>query len=40
MLISVDLPDPEAPTIATNWPRSIRSERSDKAWTLSPVGRR
>src|SRR5262245_32300234 len=32
MFISVDLPDPEAPTIETNSPRSIRSETSATPW--------
>src|SRR5262249_35031225 len=39
MFISVDLPDPEAPTMATNSPRSIRSDTSVSARTVSPVGR-
>src|SRR4029453_5360846 len=39
IFMSVDLPDPEAPTIATNSPRSIRSETSASARTVSPVGR-
>src|SRR5262249_17808520 len=39
MFISVDLPDPDAPTMATNSPRSIRSDTSASARTASPVGR-
>src|SRR5262245_16296308 len=37
--MSVDLPDPDAPTIATNSPRVICRETSASARTVSPVGR-
>ena len=38
MFIIVDLPEPEAPMIATKSPRSTVSETSRTAWTsASPV---
>ena len=37
--MSVDLPEPDAPTMATNSPLSMRSETSSKARSGSPFGR-
>ncbi len=37
--MSVDLPEPDVPTMATNSPRSMRKETSWSARTASPLGR-